>query len=545
MTQFISRYETVTPRRIMHFGTVLFLIVITAGAFLRFSGIGKHGFWTDELFHVFAAESYLEHGTFDVPWSTREYTRALPVTLLTALSFKLFGQSEATARVLFALSNVIFIVIAYNILKDLLSRNVALLFSIFISFSTFSIQMSQECRMYTLFQLFYFLMSIAFLQGLEHDPSTTSAPPAGFLQDLQSGSGVSCKLLITSLGLGLVAAWLQQLTFNFIFVALAYCATMSTYEGMCKGLGKPHAFKYIAVMTLLVVAPLSYLLLADSGLARKLIHLATVQPVWSQLSQSNLDYYQQVLTDSHWILWVLYPLGAFLTIHRYGRTGLFFVLSFCAPFFMHCFIFTNRQSDRYIFYILPFFITVSAVAVDVVVSAIIASASNFTSTLSSGQKSVFYVAVCVSLSLLSYPSVRQTVLDASVARFSNWKGLDPAMVKAVAHGVSITTDRLRFNYYFKQYPNFVIDASDFDRVGGDRVIINLADFRKVLAQHPNLYLVTYAKHFYRKTFVSPAIKDDILREMDRVDSEDDQRIMVFRSRAKTEGSVRLERAVLP
>jgi hypothetical protein len=34
--------------------------------------------------------------------------------------------------------------------------------------------------------------------------------------------------------------------------------------------------------------------------------------------------------------------------------------------------------------------------------------------------------------------------------------------------------------------------------------------------------------------VSSEIRDHILRELDRVDSEDDQRIMVFRSRAQKE-----------
>ncbi|RPJ43778.1 MAG: hypothetical protein EHM19_08020, partial [Candidatus Latescibacterota bacterium] len=89
-------------------GTLLLIAAIAAGAFLRFSGIGRYGFWTDELFHVFAAESYLRDGTLQVPWNPHPYTKALPVTLLTALSFKLLGPSEASARPVFAFANVIF-----------------------------------------------------------------------------------------------------------------------------------------------------------------------------------------------------------------------------------------------------------------------------------------------------------------------------------------------------------------------------------------------------------------------------------------------------
>ena len=79
---------------------IVFLIAILAGSYLRFSGIGDWGFWTDELFHVFAARSFLTDGSFSIPWHPTEYTRAMPVTLLTALSFRIFGESEVTARIL-------------------------------------------------------------------------------------------------------------------------------------------------------------------------------------------------------------------------------------------------------------------------------------------------------------------------------------------------------------------------------------------------------------------------------------------------------------
>ena len=79
---------------------IIFFTAIFAGSYLRFFGIGDRGFWTNELFHVFAARSYLTDGGFDIPWRPDEYTRAMPVTLLTALSFRIFGESEVTARIL-------------------------------------------------------------------------------------------------------------------------------------------------------------------------------------------------------------------------------------------------------------------------------------------------------------------------------------------------------------------------------------------------------------------------------------------------------------
>ena len=132
--------------RVIRLGTVLLLLALAGGSFLRFSGIGDHGFWTDELFHVFAARSYLTDGSLHVPWQPDEYERALPVTLLTALSFQIFGESEAAARGPFALANVLFMLIGYRMVKGLFSRNVAILFVLSSAFSILGIQMSQECH---------------------------------------------------------------------------------------------------------------------------------------------------------------------------------------------------------------------------------------------------------------------------------------------------------------------------------------------------------------------------------------------------------------
>jgi 4-amino-4-deoxy-L-arabinose transferase-like glycosyltransferase len=510
--------------------TVLLLLAIGAGIFLRFSGIGKYGFWTDELFHVFAALSFLEDGSFHVPWEPDEYTRALPITLLTAISFKLFGESEASARVIFALANVIFIVIAYRILKNQFSRNVALIFVISMSLSIFSIQMSQECRMYTPFQLFYFLMTIAFIRGFEPDLPAGDQHTPGLFSYLQARGGISFKYLGLSLVLGLIALVLHDLTFNFVFVVLAYCIVMFVYCGLHEGFRGLIISKYSVITILVVVIPL-VLVLTRSQFMVDLANVAVEIPSWNRLAQSNLTHYHWVLTSSHPILWAIYPLGMFLTIYRYGRRGLFFVLSFCVLFVMHSFFF-GRVAGRYIFYLLPFFIAVAAVGIDFILSSIVTFATNSASALSRWKRVLFYTTLIISLAIIVYPRVQQTVLDTSVPKFSNWKDLDPAIIQTVKKGPSVTTDRLRFNYYFGQYPDYVIDASDVDHVGGERVIVTLAEFEQVLARHPDLYLVTYVRHIYNEAFVDPALSEFILRELDRFDSEDDDRIMVFRGRSK-------------
>ena len=497
------------------FATALLLTAIAAGAYLRLHNIGRYGFWTDELFHVFAARSYLTDGSMHIPWKTGEYTRALPVTYLTILSFKLFGESEASARLPFALANIVFIFFAYRIIKDMFSRSVGLIFVASISLSIFAIQMSQECRMYTLFQLVYFLMSIAFLRGLEPDATATSLP---------SSAGISLKHLALALGLALVGFTVHDMTINFIFVVLAYSIVMFIYQGWRAGFGESIRSKYGIILASVGALVLLLALIRPQVLAH-IAQSAMQAPTWNRSSRSNLAFYQKIVTESHPILWVIYPLGAFVAVYRYGRKGLFFVLSFCVLFLMHCFIFA-QHSERYIFHLLPFFIAIGAVGVDFILSSTLAFASK--SSLTRWQKKLFYAAVGGSLLLLVVPRIQRTILDTSVPKFSNWKGLDPTLIQAVQRGPSLTTERWGFNYYFGKYPDYIIEASALDSSKDAVLITSLDELEKVVAQNPDFYLVTYKQELDHDAFVTPPMRDYILHELERVDHGPDIHIMVFR-----------------
>ena len=505
------------------FAAALLLAAIAAGAYLRLSNIGRYGFWTDELFHVFAAKSYLTDGSMHIPWKTSEYTRSLPVTYLTILSFKLFGESEASARLPFALANIAFIFVAYRIIRDMFSRNVGLIFVISISLSIFAIQMSQECRMYTLFQLTYFLMSIAFLRGLE--PASTAT------DSLQSRAGVSLKYLALALGIGLVGFTVHEMTFNFIFIVLAWSIVMFIHQGLRAGFREAIRSKYGVILASVGVLALLLALIRPDVLAL-IVKSATQAPAWNRSSRSNLAFYQHVVTESHPILWAIYPLGAFVAVYRYGRQGLFFVLSFCVLFFMHCFVFAQR-SERYIFHLLPFFIVIGAVGLDFILSSTAAFASK--SSITGWQKRLFYGAMGASLLLLVVPRVQRTIADTSVPKFSNWKDLDPALIQAVKRGPSLTTERWGFNYYFGQYPNYIIEATARDNSKDAVLITTLEELEKVVAQHPDFYLVTYKQQLEHDAFVSPPMRAYILDELERVDSEPDVHLMVFR-KPRDEGS---------
>ena len=132
---------------------------------LRFRGLDTFGFWWDELYHVVAAQSYLEMGGFYVPFRD-EYGRAKIVTLITSWMFRLFGESEITARLPSVIFNVLFLWVSYFLVTPYVGRKSSLFLVLFLSANPLAIVLSREVRMYPLFQLFYFLGAAFFYKGV-------------------------------------------------------------------------------------------------------------------------------------------------------------------------------------------------------------------------------------------------------------------------------------------------------------------------------------------------------------------------------------------
>src|SRR5688572_15600777 len=82
--------------------------LLAVAALIRLLKLGVHGFWSEELLHVFAARSILDNGSLEVPmWG--DYRFARPVTAIVAAAFWLFGESEFSARLPFVVLNVAFL----------------------------------------------------------------------------------------------------------------------------------------------------------------------------------------------------------------------------------------------------------------------------------------------------------------------------------------------------------------------------------------------------------------------------------------------------
>ena len=177
------------------------LVALTAiGFYLRFNDLGCRSFWTDEVITSYAAIGLLEHGAPVMP-SGEVYTRALLNTYLIALSFKIFGISESSARIVSVIFGTLMIPLAYLLGKEFESKRVGIIAALLITFSAFEILWAREARMYAQFQFFYLLTAYLFYVSLKKTNS---------------------KLLLLS-GISFIFAWYSHvLSLCFVPVAITY-----------------------------------------------------------------------------------------------------------------------------------------------------------------------------------------------------------------------------------------------------------------------------------------------------------------------------------
>ena len=152
------------PRLIRCLKILLFTVFLglqSYGVYLRMTALENRSFFIDELYHVYAAESLNNSGTYQLP-SGATYARAAIYTYFVSLSFKLFPISEYAARLPSAIFGFLYLGLLYLLMAVAFGLRVACISSLLITFSPLEIFYSSECRMYSLFQLIYALQALLF-----------------------------------------------------------------------------------------------------------------------------------------------------------------------------------------------------------------------------------------------------------------------------------------------------------------------------------------------------------------------------------------------
>ncbi|HZD53607.1 MAG TPA: glycosyltransferase family 39 protein [Woeseiaceae bacterium] len=139
---------------------LLLLLVVAAGAVLRFWGLDNIGLHGDEDVMALATMGILDKGAPILP-SGMYYPRALPQLYLMALSANAFGNSEWALRLPSAIAGTLMIVVAYPLARRYLTVTWSVGFAAVIALLPSMIALSQTARMYVFYVALVMLFAVS------------------------------------------------------------------------------------------------------------------------------------------------------------------------------------------------------------------------------------------------------------------------------------------------------------------------------------------------------------------------------------------------
>ena len=323
----IQIVDRLTPRY-----TLIIIFALTViGFYLRFYNLGYKSFWIDEAITSSAAIGLLEHGTPVLP-SGIDYTRALLNTYLIALSFKIFGISEFSARIVSVVFGTLTIPLVYLLGKELENKRIAIIAILLITFSLFEILWARSARMYAQFQFFYLLTAYLFYMSLKKD---------------------DVKLFLLSF-ISFIFAWYShRLSLCFIPVAIIYLLLYKRKEFL-----KNKYFVYVSLGGLGLV----FVYIIRTG-KTPLDYMHLEVPIWAQ--KTILHY---VVASNLFALMILMFIGIAislilckLNVHK-SMCNSYTLFNFFIPFII--LILYPWKNLRYIYFIFPFLVILASRAID-------------------------------------------------------------------------------------------------------------------------------------------------------------------------------------
>lgn len=145
--------------------TLLLLILLAFGFFLRAKYMLEASLYVDEYTTIFAAQKIIAHGYPRFP-SGVIYSRGLLFSYLDALPIYLLGFSSVSARLPSVVASTLTILLIFFLGRRLFSRNVGLIVAALLALSPEVIIWGGRARMYSLLLLFIVLSALFFFEGV-------------------------------------------------------------------------------------------------------------------------------------------------------------------------------------------------------------------------------------------------------------------------------------------------------------------------------------------------------------------------------------------
>jgi len=259
------------------------------------------------------------------------------------------------------------------------------------------------------------------------------------------------------------------------------------------------------------------------NLLKDLYSTATTVPVWVQKKVSNVHYYRFFLSDKYPVLFFFYPISAALMMKEYGKKGFFVFSSFAVLYSFHLFVF-DRQLDRYIFYIFPFFVLGSLYLLNIIIAFVWGQIKNNFERSSRPVYVLTIILALISFNVFGFPWMGESKNVHNNRRWPEWSGLSPEIIREIKKGKVMTTEQMPYIYHFNDVPDYFVRAvPDFDYVQDPRFPIKVIENLGTLEYYFNkteapLYVIVTPWTFQTEVIVTQEMRNFILENCYQLDS---------------------------
>lgn len=326
-------------------------LLVAVAALLRIAQIdvGAH---VDEVYHVLAALSWLEEGTFAV--GEGSYTRTRGFTVLVAGSLGLLGDSLVAARIPALVFGLAWVALVFEWTRGVAGLWAAWVAGLLFAFDPGAIHLSQFARFYTLHGLLIWVGAAGVYWLVATEAATVRR---GAVAAMSAVSLAAASYLQPVTGIG-VAALLVWLTGRWV---------VSAGDESGKAAARLLAIAAAAA----AVAGAAHL----AGVLQEMWTTFRTPAEWAEPRADQWRFYHWWLEGRFPVLWRLYPLAALLSIRRHRRAAVFSVVMFAVPLLLHSL--AGPKHERYLYYAMPFFFVTWGLVLSSALTAIRSAARRF------------------------------------------------------------------------------------------------------------------------------------------------------------------------
>lgn len=493
-------------------------IIFILALYLRTIDLNEFGFWTDEQYHVIAAQSMLDDGKPNFP-NGNHYVRGLPFTALVAGSFDLFGITEWSARLPSVVISLVFLVFAFTLTRSVFGNLTAIVFFAFLALSPTFIEHSRMSRFYSLYQLSFFLGAWLFYKGFEYDWSHARRKGLGIERFLS----INLPLILISGFLILFACYFQGLSILFGISVLIYSAA-------CLLIDRHTLINKYSLSILAAILFFILLFVLAPGLFAFAQSLVTVLLPWAQYNEYPISFYRWYLQENYLSILLLSQLGFVLLFLKDKKRAIYLNALFLGTLIILSLL--AMKQHRYMLHILPFMFLLAAYGLTESIAYIKDKLDKNTSAAALTTPAVL---------LLFILSSSNTLIEAFKTpnnwAFIDWKAFFKQDLGISSTDIVISTNQNSLYYYFRT-PDFYINSSYIEYPNPtetwvtDNVIIDTEDLLATLDTDKRIVLLTSKSRFNDPFYLSDELRQLIFERFDPVEINKYPYVLMMTSKPK-------------